>query len=179
MLMKATHIDLPEGRSGDSRFLAEDLRPAPEICRLCTAMLLCLVLASVVTAFHGLVVLTDALRLEKPEIVFASTWGLFVLLTIAGSIMVAACIYRFQEALVEEKKTRIRSMVSGLSRLDKQGDIAGPDQWLKILEFADRIRTVPLGPAGVTSVAVTALSQAVNLGVAAVALFGSLKDGGA
>jgi hypothetical protein len=174
MLMKAIHTDLcaPEG---ESHFLTDDFRPAREICRFCTAALLCLVLATLICGLHGVVILSDALEAGKPEVIFTSTWGLFFLMTLAGMLIVAACIYRFHEVLEKEKARIVRALIAESEQRHKAGSELGVDELSMIMDFSKRVRTVPLGGIGKASVVVLVLSQSLNLVTAAVGLFGLIR----
>jgi len=175
MLMKAIHADLcaPEG---ESHFLTDDFRPAREICRFCTAALLCLVLATLICGLHGVVILTDALGAGKPEVIFTSTWGLFFLMTLAGILIVAACIYRFHEVLEKEKARIVRALIAESAQRHKAGSESGVDELSMIMDFSKRIRTVPLGGIGKASVILLVLSQSLNLVTAGVGLFGLIRQ---
>ena len=174
MLMKAIHTDL-SAPEAESRFLTDDFRPAREICRFCTAALLCLVLATLICGLHGVVILSDALEAGKPEVIFTSTWGLFFLMTLGGMLIVGACIYRFHEVLEKEKARILRALITESEQRHKAGSELGIDELSMIMDFSKRVRTVPLGGIGKASVVVLVLSQSLNLVTAAVGLFGLIR----
>jgi hypothetical protein len=177
MLMKAVHADL-SAPEAESHFLTDDFRPAREICRFCTASLLCLVLATLICGVHGVVILTDALGAGKPEVIFTSTWGLFFLMTLAGILIVAACIYRFYEALEKEKARILRALITESEQRHKAGSELGIDELSMIMDFSKRVRTVPLGGIGKASVVVLVFSQSLNVATAIVGLVGLLVSRG-
>jgi hypothetical protein len=111
-------------------------------------------------------------------VIFTSTWGLFFLMTLAGILIVAACIYRFYEALEKEKARILRALITESEQRHKVGSELGIDELSMIMDFSKRVRTVPLGGIGKASVVVLVFSQSLNVATAIVGLVGLLVSRG-
>ena len=150
--------------------------PSPQMCRLVTGLLLCLVLASFVTGIQGITILRTGIGLSTPWIVFTSTWPLFVLLTLLAALFVGSCIYRFHELLAREKREWIQSLLNDVRQLDGLSLIERTEQEMRVHELARKVRTIPLEMQGTVSILAVGACQLVNAFTAAMAIFEATKS---